>query len=218
MRFASVWLLCIIAVSCREIEPVQIPVQVTGYLIQGTVASANGIVVSGADVSLYYYIALESDIPTDTPDVIVPSDTSLIDVSVFTPAGQFLRRIALTPHPPAGILPHIFWDGKDQYGIPVPSGKYLVRYMVDSVIIKYSPVLIQGHTTAVTDSLGRFTIPAVRLPIGDMFDFYLSDGTFDGVYQVQPSVDIGVQTQNTGTYYGPVDLVENAITTVAITL
>ncbi len=218
MRFAGVCLLCVIAASCREIEPVQIPVSITGYQIQGSVTTANGIVITGAQVSIFYYLDLVSDVPTDTPDVIVPSVQSPIDISVFTPELQFIRHIALTTHPPPGILPHIFWDGKDQYGIPVPCGKYLIRYMVDSVIIKYSPVLIQGHTTTVTDSLGRFTITGVRLPVGDLFDFYLSDGSFDGVYQVQPTVDLSVQTQNSATYVGPIDLLENGVTTAAIIL
>ena len=218
MRLACAGLLCLFLISCREIAPVQIPVTVTGYRIQGTVASVNGIPLKGAQVSLYYYLVLVDTTPSDTPNVIVPSEQSVIDISVFTTKNQFIRHIALSTHPAPGILPHIFWDGRDQYGIPVPSGKYLIRYMVDSVIIKFSPVLIQGHPTAVTDDQGRFTITGDYLPVGAVFDFYLSDGSFDGVYEVQPSVDIGVQTQNTQTYYGPVDLVENDVTSVALTL
>jgi hypothetical protein len=197
--------------SCREVLPLEISSPITGYQLDGTVTTSNGVPVSGVEVVLYYEKDLTGTQPTDTASVVVRDPTKPVDVAVYTEKLQFVRQLFLG-YKPAGVLPPMLWNGTDKNGAPVPSGKYVIRYVVDTAIVKFSPVLVEGHTTTVTDQLGHFTLNADRLPIGETFDLYSSTNAYVGTYQVVPSVDIILRTASSRMAYLTIDLLLNQVT------
>lgn len=204
--------------SCRDIQPPFSSVQsITGYQLSGRVTTANGIPLDSVQVILYYNYDYVGSSPMDTQQVIVDSLSQIIDVSVYTPNIRYVRRLYHGIMQP-GPVPRFRWNGRDDDGIPVPSGKYLIRYTIDSVTVKDSPVLVQGHVTTISDPLGRFVLGNERLPIGEKFDFYGSDGSFSGVARLIPYIDIELFKQGLHGSFSNISLTQGSITSGSFTL
>ncbi len=217
VRLLVAFALSLFALSCRDIQPVSQIVSTKGYELVGTVTSANGIPLGGVDVLLFYNYDFYGSTPIDTQKVVVRDSSKIVDIAVYTAKLAFVRQLFLGYHSP-GVLPPTSWDGRDDFGNLVPSGKYLIRYVVDTVIVKYSPVVIDGHVTATTDRNGSFTIGADNLPIGTIFDSYFINGSYDATYEIIPAVDILLHKSTLSTGYTGIALGSNQVTTIALTL
>ena len=163
MRQAVLIGLCALLFSCRDIQPFQTTSSIQGYQLDGTVTSPNGIPLDSVVVRLFYNYDVVSDTPIDTQKVIVTDPNKIVDVAVYTPDYAFVRQLFLN-YLPRGSVPHFLWDGRDLHGAIAPSGEYLVRYAIDSVIFKYSIVVVGGNVSATTDPLGHFVLTGDRLP------------------------------------------------------
>jgi hypothetical protein len=189
VRFLPAATICLLFFSCREIQPFQPVTTIQGYRLDGIVTSANGIPLGDVQLILYYNYDYYSTTPVDTQKVIVQTATRVVDVAIYTASHVFVRQLYFGYHAP-GPLSLFSWDGRDAYGRNVPSGKYLMRFALDNVVIKYSTIIIDGNITAITDSTGKFSIGNDNLPVGELFDFYLDNGTYDATYQVEPEVEL----------------------------
>ncbi len=217
MRALAAAVLSLLALSCRDIQPVSQFVSTQGYRLDGIVTSANGIPLSGVEVRLYYNYDFYGSNPIDTQRVIVRDSTKIVDIAVYTPKLVFIRQLFLGYRSP-GTVPRANWDGRDEFGAPVPSGKYFIRYVVDTTIVKYSTVVVDGHLTSTTDNNGSFEIGPDNLPVGTIFDAYFIDGSYDATYEVIPSVDVLLHKSTLTKGYTGIALGLNQVTTITLTL
>ena len=157
--------------------------------------------MENADVRLYYNYDIVGTTPIDTQQVIVANPLTIVDVDVYTPAMYHVRQL-FHGYLSIGPVPRMQWDGRNDTGATMPSGKYLVRYALDSAVVKFSIEILEGTSTTTTDILGRFTLSNNRFPIGEVFDNYYSNNTYDATYRVRSEVDVlvrklGVQSVQT---------------------
>ena len=211
MRHCFIGLLFLSSISCREVQLLDVDITISGYQLNGTVTTPNGVPVEGVTVRLFYEEVYAGSAPIDTQQVIVTNASKPVDIAVYTPNYQFVRQLFLG-YQPVGVLGRWTWTGYDQNDKLVPSGKYLIRYVVDTVIVKYSPVLVDGHLTAVTDGFGRFTISAAQLPVGQLFDFYDQVNSYQGTYEVIPVIDLILRKSSTQTIHQAIGLTKDRIT------
>ncbi len=209
-------LLAFVALSCREIQPLGDDTVINGYQLDGVVTTANGVPIGGVAVRLWYYYLPVYSGPTDTLQVFVTDSTKIVDIAVYTPDYHFVRQIFLGYRSP-GPLPRYRWDGFDQFGNVAPSGKYLIRYAIDTVIYKYSPLVIDGRITAQTDPLGRFTLKGAQLPVGDVFDFW-NGPAYDGTSEIDAQIGIDLTKLSSFKRYEAVALTKDRITNYNFTL
>ena len=217
MRLSLVCITCAVLTSCRDIQPFQTVIPVQGFQLNGTVTSTNGIPLDSVRVRLYYIVDVVGYDPVDTQRVIVTDSTRIVDVSVYTPKLVFVRQLFFN-YLHTGPVPRFLWDERDQHGASVPSGEYWIRYAIDTVIVKYSVIVIGGHITAITDALGHFTITADHLPIGTVFDAYTTENVYDATFRVRPEVDLILIKSGIQTEYPSVQLNKDQITTAGFTL
>jgi hypothetical protein len=201
-----------VGLSCREIQPFGGSVTpIRGYQLDGEVTTSTGVPVEGVDVRLYFNYQYVSDTPVDTQTVYVRDPSRPVDIAVYTRDFLFVKQLYLG-YKPAGPLPRWTWDGFDAAGKPVPGGKYFIRYVVDTVIVKYSPVIVDGHVTATSATGGMFSIGSSNLPIGDSFDLFDQYNTYAGTYEVVPAIDISLRKGNASASYTGIQLNTNQIT------
>jgi hypothetical protein len=215
---AALLFLCVSAFSCREIEPYNNPDVVQGYQVNGILTTDNGIPIDSASILLYYYYKYYSDQPFDTVQAVVTNPAQLVDISVYTTNYEFLKTLFSGPAGMTGPLSHYTWDGKDWHGYSMPSGKYLIRYKIDTTIVKYSVFVLQGQVSAMTDYGGKFTIPNKYLPVGEIFDIYYMNGEYYVTYQVEPRIALVFIRGDRRTDFFTLDLQKDKITTGAFTL
>ena len=209
--------LCALLFSCRDIQPFQTTSSIQGYQLDGTVTSPNGIPLDSVVVRLFYNYDVVSDTPIDTQKVIVTDPNKIVDVAVYTPDYAFVRQLFLI-YLPRGSVPHFLWDGRDLHGAIAPSGEYLVRYAIDSVIFKYSIVVVGGNVSATTDPLGHFVLTGDRLPVGTVFDSYTPDNVYDRTLQVRSDLELILVRLNLRADYPSVQLKKDQRTTAGFTL
>lgn len=218
MRLRLLLLFCVFAaLSCREIQPVAPEAPgISGYLLQGTVTSANGVPIDSVDVLLWYNFEPAAVGTIDTARPVVTDPTKIVDVSVLTPQGDLVRQLYLS-YRPAGPVPRMTWDYTDDQGADVQSGEYIVRTAFDTVVVLDERRIAQGLPTALTDAAGRFSIGMERLPIGKNFDIFSVQNTYIGTYRVLPKIDM--EFRKAGLSGGAsVTLNLNRLTTAAFTI
>jgi hypothetical protein len=211
-------LLCVASFSCREIEPFYGSQNIQGYQVDGILTTSNGIPIEGARVELYYYYRYNSEQSVDSVQAVVTDSSQMIDVSVYTTDYEYLKTLYSGRAGMTGLIPYYVWDGKDWHGDTLPSGKYLIRYVIDNTIIKYSTTILEGHVSAVTDYRGMFSISNEHLPIGELFDVYFLSGQFYASYQVEERIELVFRYGYARSGFIPLDLQKNKITTGAFTL
>lgn len=189
MRAALLPILCGVALSCREVLPVEADVVINGYQLDGTVTTTDGMPLDSVSVVLYYSCMPVSLSPLDTIQVNVTDSTKIVYVAVFDVNNSRVRKLYQRYRHP-GPVPRFSWDERDDGGQFVPSGKYWIEYVYGDTLVKAVPYLAEGHVTTMTNSIGEFTIPTERLPVGELFDFYNDDGSYDATYQVFPQIDL----------------------------
>lgn len=207
----AVGFLCLITLACREIQPPLESQSIKGYQFNGIVTTDNGYRLPGVNISLYFWYDKIGETPTDTQQVIVTNVTQIVDISVFTLKYDLVRTIYFDRRSRTGPIPRFFWDGKDDNKEHVASGMYLIRYYVGDSVIKYTPVVVEGHVTAESDGNGTFTIGNDNLPIGKLFDYYDSIGTFKGVNRILPKITLKLQRYDRGSKYSTTELMKDKI-------
>ncbi len=208
---------CLAALSCREIQPVNVvPEAADGYELRGTVTTTGGIALDSVEVRLWYNFDTAGVPPVDTTHVVVTDPTKIVDVSVTTLQGAFVRQLYLSYRAP-GDVPRFQWDYFDSHGLFVPSGEYIVRYAFDTIVVKREHRIVEGTPTAYSDAGGRFSIGMDRFPVGKNFDIYTVQDQYAGTYVVLPKIDLELRK---GSLFGAssVTLQLNQITTAAFTV
>ncbi len=204
-------MLCLMINSCREIEPSS-PVQsIEGYQLTGIVMTSNGIALDSVGVRLYYRYDHVRSTPLDTVKIFITSSDQIINVSVWKDSSHYIRTLYSGTWQ-IGPLPQFRWDGMDSNQTQLTSGKYLMRYIIDNLLIKEVSIILDGKLTAITYNKGRFTIMNINLPIGELFDIYRSNGTFYGVYRVSATIALELQIQDSRAEYPAVHLQKNQVT------
>jgi len=166
-----VFISLVFLLSCREILPVE-PEEITdGYLIKGTITNQSGTPLENVDVKLFYETNWFSNAPSDTNTAVVTDTGKIVAVEVVTLKNIVVKKLFYGKRP-LGPIPTYLWDGYNDNGGLVAAGYYLIRYKLDTVVLKESPVVIDGTLIARTDYDGRFMIANESLPVGKIFDEY----------------------------------------------
>lgn len=181
--------IAVLLCSCREIEPLERFIPVNGYKLEGTITTPNGIPLDSVEVKVSYTYDLYQTTPLDTVQVLITDSTKIVHVAVYNYNFRQVRQLFLGFHRP-GVFPNFRWDERDDTGKYVPSGKYFIRYTYDTVVVKVVSHIAEGHTTAITDRSGRFTLTNANLPIGEIADFYRSNGSYRGTFIVRQSIKL----------------------------
>ncbi len=210
MRAIVCGILALSFFRCRDVQPFGTTSPIQGYQINGIVTSANGIPIDSVDVILDYYVQPQA-VPLDTDRVFLADSTQLLDIAVYTPQNTRVRELYHGTHA-AGLLPRTYWDGLDDGGNSMPSGKYFIRYTISNEIAKQVPTLVYLHSTTMTANGGQFTISNDRLPIGDIFDIFDASGTYVETVQIVPDIILVLKKLSLGQSYD-VTLVKDQITT-----
>jgi len=200
-----------VSFSCREFQPFERAQPISGFQLDGEVTTVTGVPVEGVDVRLYYNYQYVSDTPVDTQTVYVSDASTPVDIAVYKRDFVFVRQLFLG-YRSVGPLPRWTWDGFDAAGNSVPGGKYFIRYVVDTVIVKYSPVVVDGHVTAVSTTRGSFTIAPSNIPVGDSFDLFDQTNHYAGTYEILPVIDITLRKGTARASYSGISLRVNQIT------
>lgn len=175
--------------SCREIRSLE-PDDVTdGYELRGRVTSQNGIPLDSVAVTLHYDVSFVSPMVVDTIPVVVRDSTKILFVAVFTPGNRYVRELFFGFRQ-TGPVPRFRWDERDDNAVIVPSGGYVVRYVVDTVIVKNVRVLADGNISAYTDENGEFVLTNDRFPIGQEFGLFTAQDEYAGLYNVRNEVEL----------------------------
>ncbi len=178
--------------SCeRELLIFDPALQIQGYEIRGAARDRFGNPVPGVDVTVDYLLEFADDGPEPQRTYQVQSPGEAITVGVVNRSDQFIYTYS------AGTLePGPFsyaWDKRDANGIPAPPGVYHIRYIAAAGVRLTFPVLVSGTRAAVTDSLGRYTIHDMELPV-DFYpipDYSPSGNTYYGNLRVTSEVVLG---------------------------
>jgi hypothetical protein len=187
--FGTGILLLLLVGACREIHEFAPVDAIDGYELQGVVTSQNGMPLDSVAVRLDYDFSFVSSRSLDTIQVVVTDSTKIVFVAVFEPSGRYVRELFFGFRS-AGVVPHFKWDERDDNGEIVPSGPYVVRYVVDTVIVKEVGAIADGNISAYTNENGAFTLTGDRFPVGVQFNLYTDAGEFAGVYRVLEDVQL----------------------------
>jgi hypothetical protein len=153
------------------------------------VTSANGTPIESVAVWLTYTVEQYDTTQLDTVNIVVTNRAQIYSVDVYDIHGSYVRNL-YSGYPDLGAFPRFFWDGRDDSLRMMKSGKYYIRYTRNATILKTVPYLMDGLITAWTDGDGNFTIGEDNLPIGELFDWYNYDGSFNTVVQVTRDLTI----------------------------
>jgi hypothetical protein len=135
-----------------------------GYQIEGYVTDHLGVPLRGVRVGLWYDYELVDTLQPPSIVFVVDDPAKNVEVRVLD-RSQKLIAILIEGPSPLGPL-NVNWDKKDAFGRLVPSGVYTVEFTLNGVRRASYTVVVDGAVTAVTDSLGHYTIPNQNLPIG----------------------------------------------------
>jgi hypothetical protein len=157
---------------------------IDGYQVEGYVTDKLGIPIKGLKIALWYDLDyIDSDAPP--PRVFLVDDTTKIARVVVLDQQTRLKRVLFQGRARKGEL-DVDFDLRDSTGTLLPTGIYTVSFSMGGVTKGSYTQVINGAVTAVTDSLGHYTIPNDFLPVGFYpAPVFTGDGaTFTGNYQV----------------------------------
>lgn len=214
MRWFAFFFLALL-LSCREILPVEQEENITGYQINGSVTNQSGTPILNVNILLFYDEQKISNTQTDTTVAFITDTNQVVTIQVFSVKNILVRTLFINKMT-IGPVPRFSWDGLNDKGVEVTSGLYLVRYRIDTAVVKESPVVIDGNISARTDSNGCFVIPNEYLPVNKTYDKYLQD-TFQGAFLIGSSVVLEL-VSGTSVKTGRVYLKKDKVTKVNITM
>lgn len=220
MRVFYLILIPAVLLSCRDLESPSDLGGVEGYELRGKVVTKNGLPLEEVQVSLYYYYQYISDRKLDTVQIVITDTSQILEVTVLKPDLSPVRKLFLGKWRTLGPLQQIYWNGRDDENRPMPSGLYYMDFRLDSLFIKRNSLVIEGNVTAVSDIYGRFTVRNQNLPVGVIFDAYRDDGSFNGVFKLEPEIALVLRSAEGGNSatYESIRLTKNIATSVALTM
>jgi hypothetical protein len=203
-------------VSCREILPVEQEEITDGYLIKGNVTNQSGTPLENVDVILYYETNWYSDSPSDTNIAVVTDTSKIVTIEVVTLKNIIAKKL-FKGKMPLGPIPRYSWNGYYDNGSSAVAGYYLIRYMLDTVVLKESPVVVDGTLIARTDHDGLFIVGNDYLPVGKFFDEYDNQDKYIRTLSIAPTVILELN-YGTAQKVGRVNLEKDVVTKVNITM
>jgi hypothetical protein len=203
-------------VSCREILPVEQEEITDGYLIKGNVTNQSGTPLENVDVILYYETNWYSDSPSDTNIAVVTDTGKVVTIEVVTLKNIIAKKL-FKGKMPLGPIPRYSWNGYYDNGGSAAAGYYLIRYMLDTVVLKESSVVVDGTLIARTDHDGLFIIANDYLPVGKIFDEYDNQDKYIRTLSIAPTVILELN-YGTAQKVGRVNLEKDVVTKVNITM
>lgn len=172
-------------IGCERDLPFTVPppVPINGYQVEGYVTDRLGIPVKNLPIALWYEFDYVDGNPPNRIFYVDNSNATCL-VRVLDIQKNVLR-VLYQGRAPLGVL-DVSWDQKDSLGQLVPTGIYTVDFREAGVPKNSYTTIVNGNITAVTDSLGHYTIPNDRLPVGFYpAPLYSNDDTnFLGNFQV----------------------------------
>jgi hypothetical protein len=190
-------MIALTSLSCeREFALPETSVEVDGYEIHGRITDRFGNPVRDVPIRLYYQMVLVDQNPPPSTEFQVTSASQNIRVVVLD-RKQRQRFVLYDGVHPVGEM-NVVWNGKDANGADMPSGVYMVHYLVDGQSRKSYPVTVNGTVTARTDSTGFFRIADEHLPVGFYpVPVYSSDGTrYMGSHRIGEGVGLQLVLEN----------------------
>jgi hypothetical protein len=160
---------------------------ISGYRLEGYVTDRLGIPIKGLPIGLYYdYNYIDGNPPNR--DLIIDDSTKISLVRVLD-VNKRVIRVLFRGRTRLGLM-DVGWDQKDSLGRSVPSGIYMIDFTLAGVPRNSYTVVVDGAVTAVTDSLGHYSIPNDYLPVGFYpAPLYSNDNTtFLGNFSITPYV------------------------------
>jgi hypothetical protein len=176
--------------GCERDLPYMVPAvqPINGYQLEGYVTDRLGIPVKGLRIALWYgFDPLDNSTPPSR-QFFVDDSNKIARVSVVD-LNNRLKRVLYEGRARLGFLDYE-WDLRDSLGRLLPTGVYMVKFSMNGISNGSYTVVINGAVTAVTDSLGHYSISNDFLPVGFYpAPRYTSDGTrFLGNYRITPFV------------------------------
>jgi hypothetical protein len=181
-----------IMAGCERDLPFVAPTDnpITGYRIEGYVTDHLGVPLKGIQVALWYDYEFVDTLRPPSTTFFVDDPTKAARIRVLD-RNQIVIATVFDGLAPSGIM-DLEWDKRDAFGNLAPSGVYTVEFSVGGVSRASYIVVIDGAVTAVTDSLGHYSIPDLRLPIGfyPVPRYSSPDSHFLGNYSITPLVGL----------------------------
>jgi hypothetical protein len=203
-------------VSCREILPVEQEEITDGYLIKGNVTNQSGTPLENVDVKLFYETNWYSDSPSDTNIAVVTDTSKIVTIEVVTLKNIVAKKL-FKGKMPLGPIPRYSWNGYYDNGGSAAAGYYLIRYKLDTAVLKESPVVIDGTLVARTDHDGSFVIGNEYLPVGKIFDEYNNQDNYIRTLSISSVVVLELNYGSTQKV-GRVNLKKDVATKLNITM
>lgn len=163
------------------------PTPISGYQIEGYVTDRLGIPVKNLPIALWFeFDYIDGNPPNRSFYVDNSNVTSLVRVLDMN---RNVKRVLFQGRAPLGLL-DVSWDNKDSLGQLVPTGIYTVDFRQGGVPKNSYTTIVNGNVTAVTDSLGHYTITNDQLQVGFYpAPLYSDDDTnFLGNFQISSYV------------------------------
>jgi hypothetical protein len=191
--FIGMILLSGLLFGCRDNPDYEEPSAVPDR-IAGTTRDRFRNPIPGVKVRVYFDYVLQSYDPEPQRTITLFSDSSRVDVIVNDQAGLHVRTLF------SGICPRgdfsVIWNGTDSSGSRMPSGVYVVRYVVQDTLSLEYLTLVDGGVVTRTDSIGSFRIDTVTLPFNfATVPIYSANGEhFSGNYRITRLIGILFET------------------------
>lgn len=212
------WLLfvgCVCALSCREIEPFSSPGFFRGYQLEGSVTAQSGFPLQGAEIQLFYEYGNDFP-PLDTAEIVIPDSVTVIEARIVTYEVNAVRNFSLPTT--NRRLKRNLWDERDSTGVNVNNGLYLIRLFFNGAFSVQYTWLVDSHITAVTDVNGQFVISQTSLPIGAIVNLYDSSGAYSSTRDITADIVLRVFFGNVRRTTPPLTLAKDEITRIMIVL
>ncbi|MDI6802844.1 MAG: hypothetical protein QME58_03230 [Bacteroidota bacterium] len=216
MKYILVPFFLFTAISCREIIPFDDSDSITGYQINGLVTNSSGTPLADVSVFLSYEYIKISNTSIDTIVVVVVKDSSLVSIDALSEKKTVIRNLFYGWRR-TGPISRYTWSGEISNNVSVPAGYYFIRYSIDTEIKKEVPITVERTKTASTDSVGKFIITNINLPVNKIIDRYDTSDRYLGTYAVTEWVFLELYH---GSIYrrGRVELKKDVITRLSITM
>ena len=173
----------------REIPVTQVTTTV-GYKVAGRISDGLGNPLQGVKVKLYFTFDPVDGNAAPSTTFDVTNSVQVIRVTVNDRDNKVIRTLYNGVHSTGSM--RVDWNRKDASGNDVPSSVYTIQYIIDNQVRKSYSVTVDKTITALSDSLGVYSIPDKFLPVGFYpVPLYNADSSkYYGQYQIGSEVGL----------------------------